>query len=61
MAERRSHVVGNFFEQVPENAEVYILCGVLHDWTHELAALIIRNCRKAVFGTRFSTISTRPF
>jgi O-methyltransferase domain/Dimerisation domain len=44
---RYSYVPGNFFDSVPENAEAYLLCGVLHDWSDELAGGILRNCRKA--------------
>jgi hypothetical protein len=44
--DRCSFIAGNFFESVPERAEVYILCGVLHDWNDELAKVILRNCRK---------------
>jgi O-methyltransferase domain/Dimerisation domain len=47
-AERFSYVSGNFFDSVPERADVYLLCGVLHDWSDELAALILQNCRKAM-------------
>jgi hypothetical protein len=46
--DRCSFIAGNFFESVPERAEVYTLCGVLHDWSDELAKLILRNCRKAM-------------
>jgi hypothetical protein len=49
-AERFSYVSGNFFDSVPERAEVYLLCGILHDWSDELAAVILHNCRKAMAG-----------
>jgi len=45
---RYSYVQGNFFDSVPENAEAYLLCGVLHDWSDEFAGVILRNCRKAM-------------
>jgi hypothetical protein len=45
---RYSYVPGNFFDSVPENAEAYVLCGVLHDWSDERARIILRNCRKAI-------------
>jgi O-methyltransferase/methyltransferase family protein len=47
-AERCSHVAGNFFDSVPEGAEAYMLCGVVHDWSDESAVMILRNCRKAM-------------
>jgi hypothetical protein len=39
---------GDFFDAVPENAEAYLLCGVVHDWNDELAGIILHNCRKAM-------------
>lgn len=41
-------VEGDFFDSVPENAQAYLLCGVLHDWSDEFAGVILRNCRKAM-------------
>jgi O-methyltransferase domain/Dimerisation domain len=46
--DRCSFVAGSFFDSVPERAEAYLLCSVLHDWSDELAGVILRNCRKAV-------------
>jgi hypothetical protein len=46
--DRCSFIAGNFFDSVPERAEAYLLCGVLHDWSDELAGVILRNCRKAL-------------
>ncbi len=46
--ERCSYVAGNFFDSVPENADAYLLCGVIHDWSDELAVAILSNCRKAM-------------
>lgn len=43
-----SYVPGNFFDSVPENAQAYLLCGVLHDWSDELAGVVLCNCRKAM-------------
>lgn len=45
---RCSFITGDFFESVPERAEAYLLCGVLHDWSDECAGIILRNCRKAI-------------
>jgi hypothetical protein len=47
-AERCSNISGNFFESVPKNADAYLLCGVVHDWSDEFAVMILRNCRKAM-------------
>jgi len=46
--ERHAHVAGDFFDSVPTQAEVYLLCGVIHDWSDERALVILRNCRKAM-------------
>jgi O-methyltransferase domain/Dimerisation domain len=45
---RCSHVIGNFFESVPQGADAYLLCGVVHDWDDDLAIRILSNCRKAM-------------
>lgn len=38
---------GDFFEKAPRG-DVYILKYITHDWDDERAALILRNCRKAM-------------
>jgi len=38
-------VQGNFFESVPEGADVYLLSNIVHDWDDERALRILRNCR----------------
>jgi len=45
--ERCSYIAGNFFESVPEGADAYLLCGVLHDWDDDRAFTVLRNCRRA--------------
>ena len=45
---RCSYVTGNFFTSVPEGADAYILCGVIHDWDDSRAITILRNCRRAM-------------
>jgi O-methyltransferase domain/Dimerisation domain len=47
-AERCSYVAGNFFDSVPETTDAYLLCGVIHDWSDDRAAVILKNCRKAM-------------
>lgn len=43
-----SYMSGDFFESVPTKVEAYLLSGVVHDWSDELAGIILRNCRKAM-------------
>jgi ubiquinone/menaquinone biosynthesis C-methylase UbiE len=45
---RCSYVAGNFFDSVPERADAYLLCGVIHDWDDSRAITILRNCRRAM-------------
>jgi SAM-dependent methyltransferase len=45
---RTEFVAGNFFESVPEGADVYVLKKVVHDWNDKQAAVILRNCRDAM-------------
>jgi len=45
---RYEMVAGDFFEEVPGNADTYILKLVLHDWSDEEAVKILETCRKAV-------------
>lgn len=46
--DRCSFASGNFFDSVPEGADAYLLCGVLHDWNDERAAVILCSCREAL-------------
>jgi hypothetical protein len=45
---RCSYVTGDFFTSVPQGADAYILCGVVHDWDDSRAITILRNCRRAM-------------
>jgi SAM-dependent methyltransferase len=45
---RCSYVVGDFFGSVPQGADAYLLCGVIHDWDDRCAIEILRNCRRAM-------------
>jgi len=45
---RCSAVAGDFFDSVPEGADAYILCSVIHDWHDDRSIKILRNCRKAM-------------
>jgi SAM-dependent methyltransferase len=40
--------VGNFFENVPAGADIYLLKLVLHDWEDEDARRILKNCRRVM-------------
>jgi hypothetical protein len=48
IGDRRQCIGGNFFESVPEGADIYILKNVLHDWNDERAVYILKNCRRAM-------------
>jgi hypothetical protein len=39
---------GSFFDFVPAGGDTYILQHVLHDWSDERCAVILRNCRSAM-------------
>jgi O-methyltransferase domain/Dimerisation domain len=45
---RCSAIAGDFFDSVPEGADTYILCGVIHDWDDEHGIRILKNCRRAM-------------
>jgi O-methyltransferase len=40
-------VHGDFFQAVPEGGDIYFMKHILHDWTDQQAAAILRNCRRA--------------
>jgi hypothetical protein len=48
LADRCTAVGGDFFESVPEGGDAYLLSTVIHDWDDDRAALILRNCRRAM-------------
>jgi hypothetical protein len=41
-------VGGDFFEEVPQGGDAYLLKHVIHDWDDERAGAILRNCRRAM-------------
>jgi SAM-dependent methyltransferase len=45
---RCSYVIGDFFTSVPQGADAYLLCGVIHDWDDRRAIRILRNCHRAM-------------
>ena len=45
----RCEIVGiDFFKQVPEGADAYVMKAIIHDWEDESALKILRNCRRAI-------------
>ncbi len=48
IADRSEVMAGDFFEQVPQRADCYVLANVLHDWDDARAARILRNCRRSM-------------
>ncbi len=42
---------GDFFMEVPDGADIYILKEVLHNWSDEQCRLILRNCRRAMHAS----------
>lgn len=41
-------LAGDFFDQVPAAADIYLLKAIIHDWDDERGRLILRNCRRAM-------------
>lgn len=54
MAERVELQGGDFFQSVPAGGDLYTLKWILHDWTDEQCAVILKNIRKAI--TRDGTL-----
>jgi len=51
LAERCEIVGGDFFSAVPGGASAYVLRWIIHDWDHDRALTILRNCRDAMKRT----------
>jgi hypothetical protein len=46
---RRCEVVGgDFFKSVPAGCDAYLLRLIIHNWDHERAITVLRNCRQAM-------------
>src|SRR5262249_39722037 len=41
-------VGGDFFAQIPEGADAYVLAQILHDWDDERCVAILRQVRRAM-------------
>ena len=50
LASRCEFRSGSFLEDLPPGADAYLLKSVIHDWDDENAALILRNCNRAMNG-----------
>jgi SAM-dependent methyltransferase len=48
LADRANFVVGSFFDRAPTGGDIYLLKSVLHNWSDEDAARILRCCRRAI-------------
>ncbi|MDY7230350.1 methyltransferase [Hyalangium rubrum] len=58
-ADRCEHATGDFFQEVPAGADVYVLKRILHDWSDEVCVGILRNCRSAMApGGRVLVVDT---
>lgn len=49
--DRAQVTVGSFFDPLPEGAEAYLLCDILHDWNDEHAHRILGRCVEAIHPT----------
>jgi len=45
---RCSRIAGNFFQNIPVQADAYLLKSVLHDWNDQDAIKILKNCHQAM-------------
>ncbi len=48
LADRCQVLAGDFFQNLPDGADYYVLANVLHDWDDTQAGQILRNCRLAM-------------
>lgn len=48
LSDRCELVGGNFFDAVPEGADVYMMRHIIHDWDDEKSLAISRNCHRAM-------------
>ena len=48
LQDRCRFVAGNFFESVPQGADLHVLKFVLHDWSDEDSVRLLRSCRAAI-------------
>jgi SAM-dependent methyltransferase len=48
LAGRSVSLSGDFFQSVPDGADVYLLKNIIHDWRDPQAMLVLHNCRRAM-------------
>jgi hypothetical protein len=48
LSERIESIPGDFFESVPSNGDLYLLCRVIHDWDDEDAIRILKTIRHSM-------------
>jgi hypothetical protein len=48
VTERCELVSGDFFEAVPEGADLHVLKQIIHDWDDRRATLLLQNCHRAL-------------
>jgi hypothetical protein len=48
VADRCTLVAGDFFEQIPQGGDAYLMSNVIHDWNDDKSELILRRCREAM-------------
>jgi hypothetical protein len=48
LADRCEVVGGDFLKSVPSGSDAYLLRWIIHNWDHENAVAILRNCRQAM-------------
>jgi O-methyltransferase domain/Dimerisation domain len=48
VADRCEIVGGDFFAEVPDGGDIYLLRQIIHDWDDARATLILSNCRRAM-------------
>jgi hypothetical protein len=48
VADRCEIVGGDFFAEVPDGGDIYLLRQIIHDWDDTRATLILSNCRRAM-------------
>lgn len=56
VASRVTLVGGNFFEEVPGGADVYLMKSIIHDWDDDSSVAIMKRIRAATGDTRASLL-----
>jgi len=51
LSDRCELVSGDFFEAVPEGADLHLLKQIVHDWNDERATQLLQNCHRALAPT----------